>query len=320
MGQCEYTDGFLDGYHCKAHNNDKVPQELVKYYCTMHTQCSHCPWRGGDDWPRTKDQQNAQWQADHDQELAAKEAQKQRDAAAQRTRAQLEQDDDGSFHYSGGGGGGGGGSSSGGGCLLGSVFSTFGFCILITVIVVALCVLGHWLGWTGPWVQMQVPASAVTDDLQLYSVCQDGTHYFESYSDTFDEDGHINLRVHLHFSDIYLEQDRASVWIGLCGLEFLNTGTVYDYTYEEAEALMLRPLLIQLQDSKKAPLDGLSMEITDAHGTELDYIALGGGLYAVLMSNDASDQPLTLQAAGYLERHIPFKADARLSKVIVTME
>ncbi len=319
MGQCEYADGFLDGYHCKNHYDDKVPQEMVKYYCTMHTQCDHCPWRGGDDWPRKKDKQDADWQAEHDRELAAKEAQKQQEAADRRARAQREQvDGGGSYHYSGGGGG--GGSSSGGGGILGPVFGTFGLCIVITVAFLALCILGHWLGWTGPWVRMQIPSTAVTDDLQMYSVCQDGAHYFESRSDTFDKDGHINLRVHLHFSDIYLEQDRASVWIGLCGLEFLNTGTVYDYTYEEAEELMLRPLLIQLQDSKKAPLDGLSMEITDTHGAELAYIALGDGLYAVFLSNDAPNQSLTLQAAGYLDRHIPFKADARLSKVIVTME
>ncbi len=321
MGQCEYADGFLDGYHCKNHYNDKVPSEMVKYYCTMHTQCSHCPWHGGNDGPRQKDLENARWKADKESELAAKEAQKQKEEADRRARALREQagDEEIDYHYSGGSGGGGGGSSSSGD-IISALFSTSGLCILLTVGVLALCVLGHWLGWTGPWVQMQVPASAATKSVRLYSVCRDSAHYFEVRSENFDETGNCKLRTHLYSSEIYLEQNKASVWMGLCDLRFLNTGVVYDYTYEEAADLMLRPLLIQLQDAKKTPLEGLSIQISDARGNELSYTELGNALYAVLLPNDTPDQLLTLYAAGYLERHIPFKGNARLSKVVVTLE
>ncbi|MBQ9083782.1 MAG: hypothetical protein IJY28_09860 [Clostridia bacterium] len=316
MGQCEYADGFLDGYHCKNHNNDKVPRDMVEYYCTMYTQCSHCPWRGGDDGPRLRDQREAD-----------RQAQEARDEADRQAKARLQHDaydysensSDGNGSISGGGGGGISGGGGGGGSLGCSGWSSFLLFLILCAAVFLLVWLGDLFGWLGPWATMRVPPAAVTEDLRLYSISMDSGHYFEVRSEKFKDDGSCSLRTEYRFNEVYLEQDKASVWIGQCDLLALNTGIVYDYTYEEAEALMLRPLLIQLQDTAKVPLDGLMMEIFDARGTELPWIALGDGLYAVFLPNDAADQSLTLQAAGYLDRHIPFKGDARLSKVIVTM-
>lgn len=316
MGYCEYQDSskgdLWNGYYCSLKGDFVRDSSLVKYYCTHAVRCQYCPIRGGDD----RDRKSPEPPKPPEPEEPVRPAR----------ISSYDDDSDSGYSGNGSSGGSGGGSGGGGGggsgCLLGEVFGIMKFLVLtciISAVIVGVGQILNLLGITGTRVYMQLPEGVDPKTVKLYAVNQEEKRLFRVREKKFGKDGQCKLVTNSGHSDIYLEQDGASVWLGTCDLYLGNACTVEDITYEEAMAQMVRPMIIRLHDTAGNILAGTVLQVADAQGNALSCIELGDGQYAVLLPNDMAEQALTIGAAGYRPLSVNVDTAQRLSIIAVSL-
>lgn len=308
MGQCGYVNdeksGPWNGYYCNRIGGYVREEGLTKYYCSSSVACQYCPYVGGDDRYRRKPEKQ--------------ETPKQEYTERHVVREDI---DRGSGGSGGGGSGGSGGGSSGGALLgvLGDLGLMFAWIGGITAVLVAVFLVARLFGFAGYWVTMEVPQTADLENMSLYSVSREDNSRFEMKDEPFAEDGSCKLGAHGQYSDVYLQNNGGSVWLGTCHLTFLNTAVVEDISYEEVVQQLIRPVILRIYLDDGMLVDGLSMNIVDEEGKSLNWLSLGKGEYAVLLENDAQLQSMIVDVPGYASMTVEVDSSRRLSGLEISL-
>ena len=304
MGYCEYVNheksNITSGWYCNRIGGFVGDSSITRNYCNDSIHCVECPHRGG-----------------------SKKKTPPPEPKYEPPKQSCYDDDDFYCPPSSSSGSGGSSSYDGGGSYGGGLdfgfFKIAGIVLLLSVVLGLLFTGMDFLGFLGPWVQMQLPEGIDTKGISLYAVNRSSERSFQVRDEKFDQTGLCKLRAFKDFSDIYLEQDGSSVWLGTAHLLNLNTAVVEDVTYEEIVEQMVRPLILQLKDENGSLSSQLPLTIHDTAGNPLSYLAISPDSYAVLLPNDFPSQTLTLRLAGYVPCEIPVDATQRLSMMALSL-
>ena len=205
--------------------------------------------------------------------------------------------------------------------------SSSGTMFKVILVLVGLLVLvgGGWyagakMGWikSSVTVTAQAPSSGLIPvyEVSLRAVVQDGAH--KESTAQFDESGQCKLKLHPGMNAVFVEYDGTSVYLdSYLGNGFKNHEV--DLNLDIAEKLMLRILIVELQDDHGTPLYPENVNVVDADGEIIQCKAVQEGMYAMMFGNGTSEENFTISVDGYEALDVSVGLSGRMSHMVITL-
>lgn len=296
MGKCEYVDdnaNFLDGWHCKIIGGKVDDPDIVGYYCKSSVACEYCPHRGGDDRYRKP---------------------KSEEKPEREERYEEKRSGGGSSGYRGG-------SSDKNKYGVQSNYKVLGVVILLFVLLGVFLFIAAKCGAFRSTVNIQfnIPEGVDHNDISLMAVSLDPEHLYETEEKKFSEDGSCSLQIYDGQNYIYLKYNGVCILLGDAVGDSNNHFARDDFSYDDMQSFLFRTVIVDLQDTKEAPIEADKLTVEDANGEAKDCLKLDGDTFLIVLGNENTANSLTVTAEGYEPLQLDVDlTDKRLEKVLLT--
>lgn len=295
---CPYIDNsasFLDGYHCLKIKGKVQDREITKCYCNSSANYQYCPYNGGDDRKRNKQEP---------------EPEKKPEPTPPRQNPIFDDDTPErrnpvprppSRGYN---------------------LGFFGWAAVILLAVAVILTVVIVKGDFESCLQLQLTNTGDIKPRQvsLVAVNRSPETPYQCREERFNKKGYCDLKLADGPNDVYMEYDGVSVLMATFQGDGVNKYTAengFDFQWFQEQSVYV--LLVTLEDGQEQPIVTDNLQVTGEGGRTMPVMVMADGRYAVILPGGADTMSLTFTAEGYDPVTATLVLKDRLSGVLLTL-
>ncbi len=295
---CPYIDNsasFLDGYHCLRIKGKVQDREITKCYCNSSANYQYCPYNGGDDRTRNKQEPEPEKKPEPTpprQNPVFDDETPERRTPAPRPVSR--------------------------GYNLG--FFGWGAVILLVVAVILTVIIVKGDFESRLQLQLINTGDIKPRQVSLVSVNRSPETPYQCREERFNKKGYCDLKLADGPNDVYMEYDGVSVLMATFQGDGVNKYTAengFDFQWFQEQSVYV--LLVTLEDGQEQSIMTDNLQVTGEGGRTMPVMVVADGGYAVILPGNADTMSLTFTAEGYDPVTATLTLKDRLSGVLLTL-
>lgn len=295
---CPYIDNsasFLDGYHCLKIKGKVQDREITKCYCNSSANYQYCPYNGGDDRKRNKQEPEPEKKPEPTpprQNPVFDDETPERRNPVPRPPSR------------------------------GYNLGFFGWAAVILLAVAVILTVVIVKGDFESCLQLQLTNTGDIKPRQvsLVAVNRSPETPYQCREERFNKKGYCDLKLADGPNDVYMEYDGVSVLMATFQGDGVNKYTAengFDFQWFQEQSVYV--LLVTLEDGQEQPIVTDNLQVTGEGGRTMPVMVMADGRYAVILPGGADTMSLTFTAEGYDPVTATLVLKDRLSGVLLTL-